>query len=108
MSWKYVIDTPKQFVKHSDKAVKYITSLCFPADVLIAPDDIEASLTIKYTLQIHMIKPFFNEQNVPYLQNFKMATDEKSFFTQFYGERAFGLLLMSTIDVHALETINQL
>ena len=51
-----------------------------PADVLIEPDDIEASPRIKVTLQIHMIKWFFDEQF------FKMAADGKPFFTQFYGE----------------------
>ena len=67
--------------KHADRAVKGITSLYLPAeDVLIEPDDIEASQRIKDTLQIHMIKRFFDEQNVPYLQFFEMATDEKSFF----------------------------
>ena len=34
-----------------------------------------------------MIKRFFDEQNVPYLRIFKMATDERPFFTQLYGKR---------------------
>ena len=51
-------------------------------DVLIEPDDIEVSPRI---LQIHMIKRFRNEQNVPYLQFFKMATDEMPFFFKLYG-----------------------
>ena len=85
MSGKYVIDTLKQFAEHADRAVKSITSLYLSAeDVLIEPDDIEASPRIKDTPQIFMIKQFFNEQSVPYLQFFKMATDEKPFFTQFY------------------------
>ena len=60
-----------------------------PADVLIEPDDIEASPRIKVTLQIHMIKWFFDEQF------FKMATDGKPFFTQFYGEGRY--LLCSSV-----------
>ena len=36
-----------------------------------------------------MIKRFFDEHNVSYLQFFKMATNEKPLFTQFYGERAY-------------------
>ena len=51
-------------------------------DVLIEPDHIEVSPRI---LQIHMIKRFRNEQNVPYLQFFKMATDEMPFFIKLYG-----------------------
>ena len=87
MFGKSVTDTPKPFAEHAEKAVKGITSLYLPAeDVLIEPKDIEASPRIKDTLQIHMIKWFFYEQNVPYLQFLKMATNEKRFFTQFYGE----------------------
>ena len=52
----------------------------FPANVLIRPEDIEASPRIKDNFQIHIIKWFFDEQNVPSLQFFKMATNEKPFF----------------------------
>ena len=83
MSEISVIDTPKPFVEHADKAVKGINSLYLSAkDVLIEPDDIEVSPGIKDTLSIHMIKRFFDEQNVPYL---KSLYDENLFFTQFYG-----------------------
>ena len=76
MSEKYLIDTPKPFAEHVNKAAKGITSLCLPAeDVLIEPGDIEVSLIIKGIFQIHMIERYFGEQNVPYLQFFKMATD---------------------------------
>ena len=67
MSGKCVIDTPKQFAEHADKAVISITSLYLSADVSIESDNIEASLRIKGTLQIHRIKRFFDEHNVPYL-----------------------------------------
>ena len=87
--------------KHADRAVKGITSLNLPAeDVLIEPDDIEASQRIKDTLQIHMIKRFFDEQNVPYLQFFEMATDEKSFFIQFYGQGSRGHQKITAYDDH--------
>ena len=53
MSGRCVIDTPKQFAEHPDKAVKSITSLYLPAeDVLIELDDIEASLRIEGTFEI--------------------------------------------------------
>ena len=92
MSGKCVIDIPKPFAEHVDKTVKRITYLYLPAkDVLIEPDDIEASPKIKDNLEIHMIKRFFDEQSVPYLQFFKMTKNGKPlggkfFFTQFYGE----------------------
>ena len=88
MSGKSVTDTPKPFVEHADKVVKDITPLYRPADVFIEPDDIEASPRIKDTLQIHMIKRFFDKQNVPYLQFFKRDTNKNPFFTQFHGEGA--------------------
>ena len=91
MSGKCVTDTPIPFAEHADKGVKSITSLYLSAeDVLIEPDDIEASPRIKDTLQIQMIKRFFEKKNVPQLQFFKMATNEKPFFTQFYGEGTCG------------------
>ena len=101
ISRKCVIDTPKPFAEHADKAVKGITSLYLPAeDVLIEPDDIEVSPAIKDTLQIHMIKRFFDEQNVPYLPFFKMATEEKPFFTQFYEGAACGRQKIAADDNH--------
>ena len=91
MSWKFVIDIPKPFAQHADKADKGITSLYLHAeDVLIEPDYIVVFPIIKDTLQIHIIKRFFDEQDVPYLQFFKMATNEKPFFRQFYGEWTCG------------------
>ena len=81
LSGKCVIDIPKPFAEHTDKAVKGITFLYLPAeDVLRDPDDIEASPSTKDTLQIHMIKRFFDEQYISHLQFFKAATDEKPFF----------------------------
>ena len=80
MPEKCVIGTSKPFVEHADMAVKVITSLHFPANVLIEPEDIEASPRIKNNFQIHIIEWFFDEQNVPNLQFFKMATNEKPFF----------------------------
>ena len=58
-----------------------------------------------------MIKRFFDKLSVFFLQFFKMATNEKSLFTQFYGQEVCGhqkSLLMITFVVHAWETINQL
>ena len=75
--------------------------MCLPSeDVLIEPADIEASLRIKGTLQIHMIKRFFDEYNISYLQIFKMAADEKPFLTQFYGEGGCGHQKIAADDNH--------
>ena len=91
MSGKNVTDIPKPFAERADKAIKGITSLYVPAeDVLMEPDNINASLRIKDTLQIHMTKQFFDDQNVPYSQFFKMAAGEKAIFIQFHGEGASG------------------
>ena len=111
MSVKRVTDTQKPFAEHGKKAVKGITSLCLPAkDVLIEPDDINAFPRIKNTLQTHMIKRFFDKQNIPYLQFFKMATHDKLVFIQFYGKGAWGYqkIVADNIVVHVLETMNQL
>ena len=72
-------------------------------EVLIEPDEIEASPRMKDALQIHMIhmiQRFFHEENVPYLQFFKIASDKKPFFTQFYGEGACGHQKIAVDDNH--------
>ena len=47
-----------------------------------------------------MIKWFFDKQNVPYLQFFKIATSEKPFFSQFYGTGASGHQKIAADDNH--------
>ena len=47
-----------------------------------------------------MIKRLFEEQNVPYLQFLKMATDEKAFFKRFHGEEAWGHPKIAADDNH--------
>ena len=87
MSGKCIIDISKSFAEHADKGLEGITSLYLPTeDVLIDTNGINAFIIIKDTLQIHMIKWFYDEQNVPYLQFFKMATKEKPFSPQLYVE----------------------
>ena len=64
--------TPQQ---RAEKVVQVKTSMYLHAeDVLIEPGNIEASPRIEDTLQIHMIKRFFNKQKVPYLQFFKTGS----------------------------------
>ena len=66
MSGNCAINTQKPFAEHTDEVIKGIPSFYLPPDVLIDPGDIEASSRVEDTLQIHMIIPFFDEQNVPY------------------------------------------
>lgn len=87
MSEKCVIDTPKQFLENAEISIKEITSLLFPKEeVLKEPEDIEISPRLTDTLQIHMVKRFFNIRTVWFLEFYHLATDNKPFFTQFYGE----------------------
>ena len=91
MSEKCVIDTPKEFAEHAEKVVRGITSLYLPAeDVLVEPDEIEVSPRIHETLQVHIVKRCFDRRNIPYLEFYRMTTDTKPFFTQFYEEEACG------------------
>ena len=111
MSGKCVIDTPKEFAEHAEKVVKCITSLYLPADdVLVEPDDIEVSPRIHETLQVHMVKRRFDQRNVPYLEFYRMATDTKPFFTQFYevATTTKRSLLMITIVCAVLVNTTQL
>ena len=101
MSGKCVINTPKEFADHVEKSVKGVTSLYLPVeDVLVEPDDIEVSPKIPETLQVHLVKRHFDQRNVPYLEFFKMATDTKPFFTQFYEDGACGHQKIGADDNH--------
>ena len=97
MLGKCVIDRPKEFVEYAEKTVKGITSLYPPSeDVLVEPGDIEVSPKIHETLKVHIVKRFFDQQNVPYLQFFKMAIYAK----QFYEEGACGHQKITADDNH--------
>lgn len=75
-------DNPKQFVKHADKSIKIITPLyLLTEEVLIKPYDIKEFPKIKETLQIRMLKCFFDQQKVAYLEFYAMSTNEKPLFT---------------------------
>ena len=101
MSGKCVIDTPKEFAEHAEKVVKGITSLYLPAeDVLVEPDDIEVSPRIHETLQVHMVKRRFDQRNFHYLEFYRIATDTRPFFTQFYEEGAYGHQKIVADDNH--------
>ena len=72
MSMKYVIDNPKPFAEHADKAFKSVTSLYLPAkDFSIKPEDIKVFPRIKDNLQTQMIERLLNGKNVPYLAVFQ-------------------------------------
>ena len=78
ISGKCVIN---HFAEHADKSIKGIKSFYLPAEVvLIEPDDIEESPKIKETLQIHMVKRFFDQRKVVHLEFYAMSTDQKPFF----------------------------
>ena len=101
MSAKCVIDKPKEFAEHAEKVVKGITSLYLPAeDVLVEPDDIEVSPRMHEMLEVHMVKRRLGQRNVPYLEFYRMATDTKPFFTQFYEEGACGHQKIAAGDNH--------
>ena len=47
-----------------------------------------------------MVKRLFDQRNVPYLEFYRMATDTKPFFTQFYEEGASGHQKIAADDNH--------
>ena len=97
ISGKCVIN---HFAEHADKSIKGITSFYLPAEVvLIEPDDIEESQKIKETLQIHMVKRFFDQWKVVHLEFYAMST-RSLFFTQYYGEGPCGHEQIFTDNYH--------
>ena len=52
------------------------------------------------TSQIHMVKRFFDQRKVAYLEFYAMSTNKKPFSTQYYGEGTCGHEEISTDDSH--------
>ena len=84
-SGKTQITDAESFAKYADNTINGIKSLYLPeCDVFEEPDDIEDAPKIAGTLEVHKIVREFNDDNVCKLKFFKLATDEKPFYQQWY------------------------
>ena len=91
MSEKCIIGTPKQFAEYAERSVNGITSLYLPTEeVLKEPEDIESTRRIAATLQIHVVKRFFDNRKVCVLEFYHLTNDSEPYFTQFYGQGGCG------------------
>ena len=100
ISRKCVIDTPKQFAKYAESAVKGITSLYLPTkEVLKEPDDIGNSLRITDTLQTHKVKRCFDIRKVCFLEFYNLATYNELFFTQFSTKEHVVIKTMLFVEI---------
>ena len=91
VSEKCIIGTPKQFAEYAERSVNGITSLYLPTEeVLKEPEDIESSRRIAATLQIHVVKRFFDNRKVCVLEFYHLTNDSEPYFTQFYGQGGCG------------------
>ena len=100
MSEKCVIDTPKQFLENAEISIKEITSLLFPKEeVLKEPEDIEISPRITDTLQIHMVKLYFDNRKVCFLEFYHLATDNEPIFTNFTAKEDVAIKTMPLVKI---------
>ena len=102
MSGKCVIDTPKQFAEYAERLVKGITSLYLPTEkVLKEPEDIESSQRITDTLQIHMVKRFFDNRKVCFLEFYHLVTDNKPFLQNFTTKEDLAIKTIPLVKIAA-------
>ena len=85
MSNKCLIKNAKDFAEYANKTINGITSIYMPInDLLTEPGNIENAPKIPETLPIHKVKRSFNEDNICFINFFRVANDADPFFTQFY------------------------
>ena len=85
MSNKYMIKNATDFAEYANKTTSGITSIYMPMyELLTETDNIENAPKIPETLSIHKVTRSFNEDNVCFIDFFRVTNDDDPFFTQFY------------------------
>ena len=75
----------KIFAEYANKTISGITSIYMSMyELLTEPDNIENVPKIPETFSIHKVTRSLNEDNVCFIDFFRVANDEDTFFTQFY------------------------
>ena len=82
---KCMIKNAKDFAEYANKTISGITSIYMPiSELLMEPDNIEYAPKIPETLSIHKVTRSFNEDNVCFIDFFRVANDDDTFFNKFY------------------------
>ena len=85
MSNKCLIKNAKDFAEYANKAINGITSIYMPINELLTEtDNTEKAPKIPETLSIHKVTRSFDEDNICFIDFFRVANDDDPFFTQFY------------------------
>ena len=85
MSSKCYIRNAEELSNYANKVVNGITSIYLPeGEQLTEPEDIDNSPKILDTLSIHKLLRGFNENAVRFTKFFKLANEDKPFYTQYY------------------------
>ena len=84
MSNKCMINNAKDFAEYANKTISGIISIYMSIyELLTEPDNIENAPKIPETFSIHKVTRSFNEDNVCFIDFFRVANDDDTFFTQF-------------------------
>ena len=84
---KVVINTPKEFSDFANDHIKTISVLYMSSsEILNEPEHIKDTPYVESmcTLQVHMIKSFKTKAGFSYLEFYRIATEEKPFYTHWY------------------------
>ena len=85
MSNKCLIKNAKKCAEYANKTISGITLIYLTRyELLMEPDNIENAPKIPETLSIHKVTISFNEDNICFIDFFRVANDDGPFFTEFY------------------------
>lgn len=84
-SRKVVINSAEEFAVEASKAVPSIKSIFLSQDdEILEPSYVKNAPPIKGTLDIHCVKRGYNEENVCFLEFFRLSDEREPFFIQYY------------------------
>ena len=82
MSNKCLIKYAKDFAEYANKTISGITSIYMSIyELLTEPNNIENAPKIPETFSIHKVTRSFNEDNICFIDFFRMANDDDPFLT---------------------------
>jgi len=87
-SGKVLVRDPEEFVQAANDIVPSIRSIYMPiVDMLIEPVEVAKAPAIPETLQIHKIVREITDENIPFINFFKLSKDDTPSFTQYYRSK---------------------
>ena len=106
MPYKCLIKNAKDFAEYANKTISGITSIYMPINELLTePDNTENAPKIPETLSIHKVTRSFNEDNVCFIDFFRVANDDDHFLPSSTGKITTQRFAVTKIYLYCLTLI---